>query len=1289
MAQTQVRPPGNGTPASPYLISEPEHIMWMSLNQNPHNHATNPGWWVNNTTLVHFRQTEDIDMSEIQEDWDFVPIGQQANIHGVNTRHFVGVYDGGGFVIENLNIDVRGGHSFAGFFGMVSGVNVNTRSVVKNLGLVNVIVYSEAARGNNAYAGGIAAITRFVDIENCFVDARSNDAIHASYSAGWTETAHGFAGGLIGEARDTNIRRCFSNANVIAIARGVGLSSTSYSIVGGLVGRTNVGPVTIEDSYSLGTVRAQTRTGDAGASNGIWAGGIVGQMINRTDGIERCYSAAIITAGPGHASVLNIGGIVGYSQRTDHTIRHNNWLRRIGDPNTPTRHVGNRTDSVFPINTGLSEFQMRDINSYQQPPYSWNFTVTWYIIPTVNYGYPGLRVLALNPVTLNSPANNTNITNQISNLSWTAGLGNKPTSYEIRHGTTNPPPIHSPNFTGTSLNIAGLEANQRYFWSITPKNDYSAFLHDPIIRSYTTSLPPGPATSPFPSHGFNISELVSSVSLSWTPPVMTGTAVQPVISYDIYFGTTNPPPMIVSYHTTTSHTELVNHSQTYFWRVVPRNSIGETPLENTTVWTFGTHISPFTVINPTPIMGETVDVDVALSWEVGENSPIPTGYKIFLGTTEPLTEVANVHTTNWQPESPLMPSTHYFWRVVPYNSVGESTSNTTWNFTTRAVPLGATNPIPSDNAMLSTNSVTMLRWTAPVMSHNNGFRVYFDTVDPPVKLLSDNVRDTWIEQTEPIEWNTRYYWRVVPFDVNGEASLTDTPVWSFIAEPPAPGSVNVIYPSTVPGTIVLDLERPFEWSTVQGGDVDVAGYRVYLGESDQPTLREDIINTGVITTWLPNPPLEYGRKYFWKIVPYSSEGGSPDNIPIWEFETPLPPPYTARLISPLDSATNVRIDIDLMWAAATGGTAPAGYRLYMGTDPASLTFTDNGQSTFTSWSPNPLLSYSTEYFWKVVPHTIAGDAKDSPIWNFTTMAPPPLPATIVSPIHNATNQTLDISLSWKPNDTGTQPTSYRVLIGTSPETMAEVYNGPNHTANLAILTHGTTYYWQVIPRSLAGNAINCPIWSFSTIPPIPNPAVLDFPENGATKIDTDNITLSWNPSVDGGVPTGYTLYFGVDPQNLSVSYNGSNTTWVIPITLEYSTPYFWRVVPFNTTGPAVSENCPIWSFMTIADPTVSDDDVIIAITETNLLQNFPNPFNPETTIKFEIGNGKLENVRIEIYNLRGQHVRSLVNGVYTAGEHRVVWNGRDDYGRNVSSGIYLYVMKTDDYQAVRKMLLMK
>jgi len=112
--------------------------------------------------------------------------------------------------------------------------------------------------------------------------------------------------------------------------------------------------------------------------------------------------------------------------------------------------------------------------------------------------------------------------------------------------------------------------------------------------------------------------------------------------------------------------------------------------------------------------------------------------------------------------------------------------------------------------------------------------------------------------------------------------------------------------------------------------------------------------------------------------------------------------------------------------------------------------------------------------------------------------------------------------------------------------------------------------------------------------------------------------------------------------------------------------------------------------VTVVDATSDfDRDIVPAVTA--LRGNFPNPFNPETTIKFGVRNVEVgsEFVNIEIFNVRGQKVKTLVNEYFSAGEHSVVWDGRDDAGRTVGSGVYLYRMTAGEFSETRRMVLMK
>ncbi len=90
---------------------------------------------------------------------------------------------------------------------------------------------------------------------------------------------------------------------------------------------------------------------------------------------------------------------------------------------------------------------------------------------------------------------------------------------------------------------------------------------------------------------------------------------------------------------------------------------------------------------------------------------------------------------------------------------------------------------------------------------------------------------------------------------------------------------------------------------------------------------------------------------------------------------------------------------------------------------------------------------------------------------------------------------------------------------------------------------------------------------------------------------------------------------------------------------------------------------------------------------TLLGNNYPNPFNPETTIRYNLKSP--QHVNISIYNIRGQLVKTITDKYQPTGDHEIVWKGKDNNGRNCSSGVYFYRMTTDNYHKTRKMLLMK
>ncbi len=123
---------------------------------------------------------------------------------------------------------------------------------------------------------------------------------------------------------------------------------------------------------------------------------------------------------------------------------------------------------------------------------------------------------------------------------------------------------------------------------------------------------------------------------------------------------------------------------------------------------------------------------------------------------------------------------------------------------------------------------------------------------------------------------------------------------------------------------------------------------------------------------------------------------------------------------------------------------------------------------------------------------------------------------------------------------------------------------------------------------------------------------------------------------------------------------------------EYQTGWGWIIDDFKieqSTGTAIAEQTAPAKF--------------------ELLDNYPNPFNPQTTISFTLD--KTGPVHLQIFNSRGQLVRTLVNGqkLYQGNLYRYIWRGRNNRGNPVASGVYFYRLKTQNHEVIKKMILLR
>jgi len=177
------------------------------------------------------------------------------------------------------------------------------------------------------------------------------------------------------------------------------------------------------------------------------------------------------------------------------------------------------------------------------------------------------------------------------------------------------------------------------------------------------------------------------------------------------------------------------------------------------------------------------------------------------------------------------------------------------------------------------------------------------------------------------------------------------------------------------------------------------------------------------------------------------------------------------------------------------------------------------------------------------------------------------------------------------------------------------------------------------------------------------------------------VDVDGNPVGDAKVTLSSAL-----PISAITNYEGAFTLANVPSGMKYT------VTATKTGYHSASVNIITGNAdFVIAEPIVIDtklsDSDVTKPNVTALKANYPNPFNPSTTIAFDIA--KNGHVAIDVYNILGQRVKKLADRVFEAGTHQVEWNGTDDNGKSVGSGVYFYRMTTKEYSGMHKMLLMK
>ncbi|MCB2229572.1 T9SS type A sorting domain-containing protein [bacterium] len=208
------------------------------------------------------------------------------------------------------------------------------------------------------------------------------------------------------------------------------------------------------------------------------------------------------------------------------------------------------------------------------------------------------------------------------------------------------------------------------------------------------------------------------------------------------------------------------------------------------------------------------------------------------------------------------------------------------------------------------------------------------------------------------------------------------------------------------------------------------------------------------------------------------------------------------------------------------------------------------------------------------------------------------------------------------------------------------------------------------------------IWVTVTAVPT-SPPVLTMPDSAGFDANDSLLMDIHSMVVDDSHDT--LMFYAFSTSNDSLDYSWDYATGILTLKSAdgWSGVAWLRLTITDPDTLLAHDSTQIYVFPSLDVP----DDELAIPNQFVLKQNYPNPFNPSTTIEF--GLPASANVRIVVYNVLGESVRVLADRVWPAGVHRVSWNGRDENGRVMSSGVYFYRLESAAYSATQKMLLVK
>jgi hypothetical protein len=857
-----------------------------------------------------------------------------------------------------------------------------------------------------------------------------------------------------------------------------------------------------------------------------------------------------------------------------------------------------------------------------------------------------------------SPTNATQGVSLEVSMNWLGfDVDGDPLTYDMYFGTATPPPLIAEDLVAGHYSPGTLAFSTAYYWRVVSRDSTGQETSGPIwwFGTRPENYPPNLPVAVAP---VNDAQGVSvTPTLSWA---VSDIDPDTLVS-DLYFGTSPTPPLVASDLATTVYVPPgLTFSTQYFWKIVVRDQHGAERVGPT--WNFRTrpeNYPPTAPYNPSPANGTANRSETTtLTWQCSDLDGHAITYDVYFGTAASPPLVATDVATNSYVPGLLAFGTTYRWRIVARDVLGAETSGALWTFTTQLnrPPNEPFSPSPGNLAVnQSVNSTLVWRCTDPD-GHTLTFDVYFGTSSPP-PLVATNV-PVKSYAPGPLAFTTTYRWQIVARDAFGlERS---GPAWSFTTKansaPPAPSNPSPPHHGVAGEAPVLT------WNCT---DVDgqALTFDVYFGTTSPPPLV-----ASALTTRSFDPGTLPFAQYFWRVV--ASDGLLSTSGATWDFR-----------VAEIGDA-NLDGAITLADASCAIGAYVLSGPCMMGGPLADVDC--NGTVT-----PRDARC--------IHKHVVDGSC------TFCGGSAVTAPADVNTPM-------LSVSSTWEWNDT----LYVRLLVSGVPSLEAFGFIVDSNASQMTAVRRGATNgfvelrsssYGVVGGYSLSGASASSPVefidlrfyasyWydRYAVIAGFvddlagANPLSLYLGGGGVpvliTRFDAAaveaGVEVRWELQSDEAVAS-FTLYRREEgaalPVEIAQGPAGAASQSFLDTSVEGGTTYHYELLIRTTGGGEFRSQVA----------TVSTS----ALTLT-LGQNHPNPFNPQTVIPYDMPHSnQRERVRLWILDISGRVVTTLVDEEQSGGSHRVTWQGQDDRGEAVSSGVYFYVLDVGGERRTKKLVLLK